>query len=303
MDLQRNDSPFMEFEESTKTIDECINVLFEDPKLRYFFEVSIPAANARKETMGHILLVCPDAETKECFIALLKAQKNNPNIRATTMLPELRPGDLGAIFTSLNPEDILLIENEKLSIGQDCVEIIKTAMANYYLDIIIGKGPSARSVRLDIPHFTAVFCVEKTSKALSSLLHQFEYVIKIDEENLPKICKAKIKAECPHQITDESCEYISYKAKYDVRTSVSYLKRVLEYLEFKNIETTITRDLVEEIFDMAGIGITFEDAVDDDEIFAIFKEIRNSLRDIQEDMHAMRGNIEDFIAANGGDWQ
>lgn len=302
MDLQRNDSPFMEFEGSTKAIDECINVLFEDPKLRYFFEVSLPAANARKESMGHILLICPDAETKECFITLLKAQKNNPNIQFTSMLPELRPSDLGAIFTNLNPDDILLVENEKLSIDQDCVEIIKTAMANYYLDIIIGKGPSAHSVRLDVPHFTAVFCVEKTSKALSSLLHQFEYVIKIDEENLPQICKAKIKAECPYQITDESCDYISYKAKYDVRTSVSYLKRVLEYLECKNIDTTITRDLVEEIFDMAGIGITFEDPVDD-EVFTLFKEIRNSLSDIQEDMHYMRGKLQDFIAANGGDWR
>lgn len=303
MDLQRNDSPFMEFEESTKTIDECINVLFEDPKLRYFFEVSVPAANARKETMGHILLVCPDTETKECFITLLKSLKPSSNIRATTLLPELKPGDLGAIFTSLCPDDILLLENEKLTIEQECVEIIKSAMANYYLDIIIGKGPSARSVRLDIPRFTIVACVEKTSKSLASLLHQFEYVIKIDEENLPKICKAKIKAECPHQITDESCDYISYKAKYDVRTSVSYLKRVLEYLEFKNIETTVTRDLVEEIFDMAGIGVTFEESVDDDEIFSLFKEIRNSLRDIQEDIHAVRGSVEDFIAANGGEWQ
>lgn len=302
MDLQQNDSPFMEFAESTKTIDECKNVLFEDPKLRYFFEVSVSAANARKETMGHILLVCPDTETKECFITLLKSLKPSSNIRATTLLPELRPGDLGAIFTSLCPDDILLIENEKLTIEQECVEIIKSAMANYYLDIIIGKGPSARSVRLDIPRFTIVACVEKTSKSLASLLHQFEYVIKIDEENLPKICKAKIKAECPHQITDESCDYISYKAKYDVRTSVSYLKRVLEYLEVKNIETTVTRDLVEEIFDMAGIGVTFEEPVDDDEIFSLFKEIRNSLRDIQEDMHAMRGNIEDFIAANGDDF-
>ena len=303
MDLQRNDSLFMEFEESTKTIDECINVLFEDPKLRYFFEVSLPAANARKETMGHILLVCPDAETKECFIALLKAQKNNPNIRATTLLPELRPGDLGAIITSLSPDDILLIENEKLSIDQDCVEIIKTAMANYYLDIIIGKGPSARSVRLDIPRFTAVVCVEQTSKSLSSLLHQFEYVIKIDNDNLHKLCKAKIKSECQLQITDESCDYIASKAKYDTRTSISYLKKVLEYLDFKHIDTIITRDLVEEIFDIVGIGIALEDPLENDEIVDLLKEIRNSLQNIQDDMHALRRNLEDFIAASGNEWQ
>ena len=51
---------------------------------------------------------------------------------------------------------------------------------------------------------------------------------------------------------------------------------------------------------MAGIGVAFEETVDDDEIFSLFKEIRKSLRDIQEDMHAVRGSIEDFIAANGG---
>lgn len=302
MDMQLNDSSFMEFEESTKTIEECINVLFADPKLRYFFEVSVPAANARKETMGHILLVCPDVETKKCFITLLQSLKSNSNVRTTTLLPELRSSEIGAIFASLCSDDILLIENEKITIEQECVEIIKSAMANYCFDIIIGKGTSARSIRLDIPRFTVVACVEKMSKSLLSLLHQFEYVIKINDENLPKICKAKIKAECPRQITDDSCEYISYKAKYDVRTSISYLKRVLEYLEFKQIETIITRELVEEIFDIVDIGVAFDEVVDDDEIFAIFKEIRNSLRDIQEDMHAVRGSIEDFIAANDGEW-
>lgn len=298
MIVSYDDSPSMEPEKSTKTIVECINVLFADPKLRYFFEVSLPMANERNETLGHTLLICSDPEIKECFITLLRLLKSNSNIHAATLLPELSPSDLGKIITNLGPDDILLIDNEKLNIEQQCIDIIKSAMENYYFDISIGKGPSARSIKIDHQHFTVVACIEKTSKALSSLIHQFDYVIKIDEENLPEICKARIKEECTHQITDESCDYIACRAKYDVRTSVKFLKKVLDYLKIKNIDTVITKDLVEEIFDVGGIGVTLKETADDERL-NILTEIRNSLRGIQEDMHALRDEIEDFIAANG----
>ena len=113
-----------------KTIDECKSILFEDPRLRYFFEVSVPAANARNETMGHVLLVCSDAEIKECFVTLFESLRSNANIKTTTLVPNLRASDLGALFTSLSPGETLLIETEKLSIGQECVELIKNAMDN-----------------------------------------------------------------------------------------------------------------------------------------------------------------------------
>lgn len=277
--------------------------LFENPQVRYFFEVSLPAAAMRSEPMGHILVVCPDAATRVSFTSLLQEEKKDTAFRVMSLPSDLKPGDLGAILTNLGHNDVLLIENDVLSIDQSCTDILKAAMANFSIDIIIGKGPSANSIRLDLPRFTVVACVEKNTKALASLLPQFEYVIHIDEDNLPALCKAKLKTACPVDITDESCEYISAKAKYDLRVSVSYLNRVLEYLQFKHIDSIITRKLVEDVFDLAGIGCTFEEPINDDEIYDLFRDIRNSLRDIQDDVHYIRSNIEDFIAANGGDWQ
>lgn len=277
--------------------------LFEDPKLRYFFEVSLPAANQRTDPMGHVLVVCPDAATRAGFVSLLQEEKPNTSFRAMSLPSDLKPGDLGAIFTNLGHNDMLLIENDVLSIDQSCVDVFKSAMMNFYIDIIVGKGPSANSIRLDLPAFTVVMCVEKTSKALAALYPQFEYVIRIDEDNLPALCKAKLKATCPVDITDESCEYISAKAKYDLRSAANYLNRILEYLQFKHLEPIITRKLVEDVFALTGIGDSLEDPINDDEIYDLFRDIRNSLRDIQDDIHSIRNNMEDFIAANSGDWQ
>lgn len=300
MDLQKNNSPFKELMETTKTPEECINVLFEDQRLRYFFEVAVSSAKLKKEPLGHTLFVCPDTETKECFISLLRSYIVNSDVRVASLSQETKPGDLSAMLTNLKENDIFLIDNAVLSIKQDNIDILKKAITNFSLECIIGKGPAARILNLDLNKFTAVVCVEKTNKCISSLLKHFSYVIKIDEENLPKLCKAKIKSICNFTITEESCDFISYKAKYDINTCVNYLNRVIEYLEFKNIETTITKDLVEEIFDMVGIGTNVEDVMDD-ELLSIFKEIRDSLHEIKDDIHTIKDSVKDFIATSGKD--
>ena len=251
--------------------------------------------------MGNILFICPDENIKRGFITLLKFMVKGTEFKEISFAPDLRPGDLSTILTNLTEGAILLIDNDKLIIDSESIDVLKNVISDYHMDIIIGKGPSARSIRLDLPHFTTVMCVSALSNTLMTLINNFEYTIKIDEKNLPKICKAKIKSLCPLNISDEACEYISYKAKNNVSTSANYLARILEYIDFCGISESITLDLVKEIFNISGMGINldFDEQFDDDEIVLLFKEIRNSLKNIQEDLHSLRGSVEDFIEFNG----
>lgn len=300
MENKRIIAPTNLIEENIENIDACKELLYEDSKLRFFFEISVPAAIKKDKGMGHVLFICPDENTKNCFITLLKSMVKGPEFKETTLTADLRPGDLSAILTNLADGAFLIVNNDKLTIDDESVDVFKNAISDYHMDIIIGKGPTARSIRLDLPHFTTVMCVSASSNTLMSLVDNFEYTIKIDENNLPKLCKAKIKSLCPFDISDEACEYISYKAKNDVRTSVNYLSRVLEYIDFYNMSTSVTLDLVKEIFNISGMSINleFDEQFDDDEIVLLFKDIRNSLKYIQEDIRSLRVSIEDYIEFN-----
>lgn len=81
-------------------------------------------------------------------------------------------------------------------------------------------------------------------------------------------------------------------------TAVKYLNRVLEYLQFKNYEPLITKDLVEEVFELAGIGVIIEETEDDEDLFVLLKEIRDSLVGIREDICAIHNNLERHIQSS-----
>lgn len=284
-------------------VKKCEDLLFADPRLKYFFEISLPAALARDRVIGHVLLVCADRETTDCFLSLLNERTPSAEMTYyTDQTASAKVGDLGALVTNLKPGDKLAFINKSLNFNSDCVDFLKHALDDYTVRIPVGKGPSSCNITLDLPRFTCVVCVEKGSRALSELMPCFQYVIKIDEENLPRICITKIKDTARGTIDDNACEYIAHKAKYDIKTAMKYLTRVFEYQQFSTRSETITKELVEEIFDLARIGITIEEPIEDDEIYSLFREIRDSLSSIQEDIHAMRGHMADFIQANGGEW-
>lgn len=299
MENKRVIAPANLIEENIEEINTCKRLLYEDSKLRFFFEISLPAAIKKRKTIGHILFICPDEDVKKNFITLLKFMLKGTEFKETSFQSGLSPGDLSAILTNLTEGAFLLVDNNKLIIDSDCIDVFENAISDYHMDITIGKGPSARFIRLDLPRFTTVVCIATLSNSVMSLVNNFEYIIKIDENKLSRICKAKIKALCPLDILDDACDYISYKAKNDVSTSVNYLKRILEYIDFYGISTTITVEMIKEVFNISGIGDNLElEEPFDDEIVLLFKEIRNSLKDIHEDLHSLRGNVEEFIELN-----
>lgn len=267
--------------------DECEQILFEDSRLKYFFEVSLTAALEKEEPVGHILLVCPDIKIAECFTELLSRKMEESGVRGVTLSSDIQPGDLAAILTNLYDNDLLVTKNKTLELSPSCIEVLKPALSNYFMDVMVGKGPSAKSIRLDIPRFTFVVCVEKTSPVISALLPCFEYVLKIEMQGLQKLCIAKIRSEANMEISKEAAAFVANKARNDIPTAISYLNRVQEYAKIKHI-CCIEKAFVEEVVDLAGLGVDLNRPEDSEDLPAMIRDIRDSLRSIQMELSDIR---------------
>lgn len=281
------------------SVEQCQNRLFADEHIKYFFEVSIPYARKKGEALGHVLFICPDEETKNDFAKLLTNNPSIESVKATNLLPTMAPGDLAAVLTALQPGEVLISNTDKLSFDDTALKVIKDALSEFFMDIIIGKGPGARTCRIDLPAFTFVCCVSATSKTIADLSPFFDHIIKVDDVNLPKICVTAIKEHSTYALSDELCDIIAYRSHYNVQASIKCLNRIIEYAEFKN-QTVITKELIDDAMELSGLGIVIDDYVEDeDETLRLFREMNESLRSLKDDVNFIRNNIEDFLATNG----
>ncbi len=146
-----------------KTLNEYIG----QTKVKENMRICIEAAKKRGEPLDHVLLYGPPGLGKTTLSNIL-AQEMNSNIRITSGPAIEKPGDLAALLTNLGENDILFID-EIHRLNRSVEEILYPALEDYSLDIIIGKGPSARSIRLDLPKFTLVGATTKARKFIYSI--------------------------------------------------------------------------------------------------------------------------------------
>ena len=123
-------------------------------KVKENIKVAIEAAQKRNEPLDHVLLYGPPGLGKTTLSSII-ANEMNSNIRITSGPAIEKPGDLAALLTNLSENDVLFID-EIHRLNKSVEEILYPALEDYSLDIIIGKGPSARSIRLDLPKFTLI---------------------------------------------------------------------------------------------------------------------------------------------------
>lgn len=157
-----------------KTLDDYIG----QEKAKDNLSIYIKAAKQRHESLDHVLLYGPPGLGKTTLSGII-AHEMGVNLRVTSGPAIEKQGDLVAILTSLNEGDVLFID-EIHRLSRNIEEILYPAMEDFSLDIILGKGPSARSIRLDVPHFTLVGATTRSGQLTAPLRDRFGVLLRLE---------------------------------------------------------------------------------------------------------------------------
>ncbi len=212
-----------------KTLDDYIG----QDKAKDNLNIYIKAARQRKESLDHVLLYGPPGLGKTTLSGII-AREMGVNLRVTSGPAIEKQGDLVAILTSLNEGDVLFID-EIHRLSRNVEEILYPAMEDFSLDIILGKGPSARSIRLDVPHFTLVGATTRSGQLTAPLRDRFGVLLRLElytPEQLGQIVKRSA-GILGIPIDDEGALEIASRSRGTPRIANRLLKRVRDIAQIE----------------------------------------------------------------------
>ena len=198
-------------------------------KVKENMKIYIEAAKKRGEPLDHVLLYGPPGLGKTTLANIISNEMNS-NIKITSGPAIEKPGDLAAILTGLNEFDVLFID-EIHRLNKSVEEILYPALEDYTLDIIIGKGSEAKSIRIDLPKFTLIGATTRAGSLTTPLRDRFGIIHRLElysVENLSKIVKRSAKI-LNIEIDDTSCIEIARRSRGTPRIANRLLKRVRDY--------------------------------------------------------------------------
>jgi len=207
--------------------------------------VFIKAATERKEALDHVLLFGPPGLGKTTLANII-ANELNVNIRITSGPAIERQGDLAAILTNLGDNDVLFID-EIHRLSKTVEEVLYSAMEDFALDIIIGKGPSARSVRLDLPRFTLIGATTRAGAIAAPLRDRFGVLCRLEfyQSHELKLIITRAAEILGVNIDQEGANEIARRSRGTPRVANRLLKRVRDFAQVFG-STEITREIAEE---------------------------------------------------------
>jgi len=263
-DSDRIVSPTRKFEEDQfdKNLrPEKLKYYVGQKKTKEKLSIFIEAAKQRGEALDHVLLYGPPGLGKTTLATII-ANELNVNIHKTSGPAIERPGDLASILTNLQDNDVLFID-EIHRLNMMVEEVLYPALEDYCLDIIIGKGPSARSVRLDLNPFTMVGATTRAGLISSPLRDRFGVINRLefyDDQELTKIVKRSARI-LDIEIHDDGAVEIAKRSRGTPRISNRLLKRVRDFAEVK-AEGVISAEVVDKALKLLEIDEKGLDSID-----------------------------------------
>lgn len=255
--------------------------------LKKNLNLAITASKKRGEPIDHVLLYGPPGLGKTTMATVI-ANEMNTNIRVTAGPAIEKAGDLASILTNLQDGDILFID-EIHRLSRTVEEVLYSAMEDFKLDIVIGKGPAARSVRLDLPKFTVIGATTRTGALAAPLRDRFGIIHRLEfytPSEIGLIIRRAAKI-LNSQIADESAEVLSTRARLTPRIANRLLKRVRDYADVNGdgiIDTVITRQALD-MLEIDKLGLDMAD--------------RNLLRSIHENYQDNPVGLNTIAALTG----
>lgn len=212
-------------------------------RLKTNLKLAIDAAKKRNEPLDHILLYGPPGLGKTTMATVI-AREMGASIRVTAGPAIERAADLASILTSLTDGDILFID-EIHRLSRTVEEVLYAAMEDYKLDIMIGKGPGARSVRLDLPKFTVIGATTRTGALAAPLRDRFGHIYRLEFYDPSEIARIISRAAdiLGTKIDPQAAELLSTRARLTPRIANRLLKRVRDYADVNGdgiIDTVVT---------------------------------------------------------------